>query len=107
MTVMAYFLGSSLDFRFSTPVRIKKTTERKVPVLGILSLLAVAATIITDVVLIFSKLQNADTGKWYLGGLKDVNWTAVIIVTAVGLILAAVLMLIDKEKCEKDSEFKA
>ena len=107
MTVTAYFLGSSLDFRFSTPVRVKKTGEHKVPVFGILSLLVVAATIITDVALIFGKLQNADTGEWYLGGLKDVNWTAVIIVTAAGLILAAVLMLIDKEKREKDSEFKA
>ncbi len=84
LTAAAFFIGSSLDFRFSTPVRIKRNKSSRVPVFGIVAFLILTAMIIIDVVLVFSNLQNADTGEWDFGGFANVNWIAFAIVTAVG-----------------------
>jgi hypothetical protein len=60
-----------------------------------LSGLLVCGAVIFDVAEIFEKLQNAETGEFTLAALPEVNWLAVIIVTAVALVASAVLLIIN------------
>lgn len=53
-----------------------------------------AAALITDVLLFAAHLQNPDTGAFDITLLKEVNYTAVLIVTAVGTVLCAALLKI-------------
>ncbi|MBQ4613225.1 MAG: energy-coupled thiamine transporter ThiT [Clostridia bacterium] len=57
-------------------------------------------TAITDVVLVFRHLQDAETGDFVITGLAQVSWAAVGIVTAVGVVLGIAAMLIGK-KCNR------
>ena len=51
-----------------------------------------------DVAMIFSKLQNDETGDFLITGLKDVNWMPVVLVTVIGIVVAAVLLVFGKNK---------
>lgn len=94
MVTAAYFIGTSLDFRFSTPVRITRSEKNNIPVFKIVSAFLIAAVIVIDVALVFGKLQDAETGDWNIGGLADVNWIPVTIVSVVGLTAAVIFALI-------------
>ena len=96
LVAVAYFLGNSLDFRLPTPVRVNSKHNR-VPVYTIIGLFIAAAVIIADVVLIFSKLQDAETGNWNSGGFAEVNWILVAIISGVGAIAVAAMLITDKE----------
>ena len=98
MCIVIYFVGSALDFRFKTPVRLARTTKNKVPVLELISIAVITAALIFDIVLIFSKTQNAETGNWYMTGLDQVNWVLLIIVTAAAIAVAVTLMIIARRK---------
>ncbi|MCR4647929.1 MAG: energy-coupled thiamine transporter ThiT, partial [Lachnospiraceae bacterium] len=84
--VLAYYLGSLIDFRNPTIRHMVQTEKTKVPLLYWTGGLAIAAAIIVDISCIFSNLQNADTGKFDFSGLGNVNWMAVIIATAAGAV---------------------
>ena len=101
------YLGAALDLSRPIPVR-RETAERgrgefALFALGGLCLLGAA---VCDVVLVFSHLQNADSGEFDITGLGSVNWAAVGIVTgacvlaAAGLVLAAILW--GRRKTEKN-----
>lgn len=92
----AWFLGSSMDFRQPTPIRVSRNAQNRVPVFTILAFLVIVAVVITDVVLIFSKLQDAETGSWNPSGFSEVNWLPVIIVSAAGLVIAAALFVVER-----------
>jgi hypothetical protein len=51
-------------------------------------------------VLVFSKLQNGYTGELFAEGLAEVNYLAVAIVTAIGIVISAVLYFIGKRREE-------
>lgn len=57
-----------------------------------------AATAVTDIVLIFRHLQDAETGDFLITGLANVNWLTVGVVTAVGAAVFAVLTLCARRK---------
>jgi thiamine transporter len=101
LVMVAYFLGSSMDFRQPTPVRISRSADNRIPIFAILSLFVLAVTIIVDVTLIFSKLQDAETGDWNVNGFSEVNWLPVIIVSAVGVVAAVVLFIVHKARSKK------
>ncbi len=93
LTLLAVYLASMLDLSAPVPVRIH--TERIDSASVWMSLcagIAVVVGLIADIVLIFSKLQNAESGEFDITLLSDVNWIAVIIVTAVSAITAAILI---------------
>ena len=56
-------------------------------------LIAVLATVF-DTSLVFSKLQDAESGEFSITGLADVNWTLVVAITAVALLVVASLLAI-------------
>ncbi len=91
------YLTTALDFTKGQITRLKKEELDTVSayLYGGAGLSCLAA-IIADTVLVFSALQNAESGEFMIMGLKDVNWLAVGLVTAVAIVVSAVLVVIAK-----------
>ena len=103
LVLSAAYIGASLDFRTKLPVRMKNEKfDTASSLCLIFAGLAALIGLITDTVLVFSKLQNYDSGEFTITALADVNWTAVGIVTlaaaSVAAALAAVAFKRNKEK---------
>ena len=102
LVLSAAYIGASLDFTKRIPKRIH--AEHHVPVASYCYIgagLTALAALIIDTRLVFSKLQNADSGELSMSGLSDVNWLAVAIVTACALAVAAALVILGKLKEKK------
>ena len=95
-----YYLCSAIDFSHETPVRAKKQEEAISP-LRIFSGLAIFAGVIADTVIIFSKLQDAETGDFTLSGLAEVDWISFAVVTAVCVGAAVMMRFIDKKRIKE------
>lgn len=95
LTVAALYIGSLIDFRMPNPKRIAAQKADAISFAKPLSGLLVCGAVIFDVAEIFEKLQDAETGEFTLAALPEVNWLAVIIVTAVALVASAVLLIIN------------
>ena len=99
LVLTAGYLASALDFRKGELRRIKSERLDNASYLCIIGAgLAVLAALIADTVLVFSKLQNYDSGEFAILGLADVNWLAVAIVTAITTLIATVLVIIAKRR---------
>ena len=97
LTVATLYIGSLIDFRTPFPKRIAtEKTESSVswakPAAGLL----VCGAVIFDVAEIFEKLQDAETGEFTLAAISSVDWLEVTTVTAVALVIAAVLLMLYK-----------
>ena len=102
LVLTAGYLASALDFRTRELRRLKSERLDNVSYWLIIGAgLALLAALIADTVLVFSKLQNADSGEFILASLTDVNWIAVAIVTAVAAIVAVALILVAKLRTAK------
>ena len=98
------YIGASLDFGQKIPTRIR--SERIDALSSYLYIGAggiVLAGLITDTVLVFSRLQNADDGEFFIQGLESVNWIAFAIVSAITLALSAAFVIIAKRREAKQS----
>lgn len=96
------YLTSALDFTKKTPVRLQSEALDKVSaILYSAAGLSLLAALITDTVLVFSKLQNYDSGEFMIMGLADVNWLAVAIVTVIAIVTSAALIIIAKARSKK------
>lgn len=97
LLLAAHYLGSLIDFRRATPVRMAK--DENTPATGrnfSLSLPILTAVLIADVVLLFPHAQNPESGAFDLSalfaqGFVDSPWLPVCIVTALGAVLALAL----------------
>ena len=88
---------SVLDFRYPIPKRIIRRDEDKITAVLIISAgICVLIGLVTDVVLVFSHLQNEESGEFDLAGITGVNLTAIIIVSAVCLATSAILIIAAK-----------
>ena len=96
--VSAYYVGSALDFRTASPVRLKGQTKNAGFLLRLIGGLLLSAALIFDAAAVFSKLQNAETGEWDLSGLGNVAWIAVAVVSCVGLVAFAACFLAARKK---------
>ncbi len=101
LVIVAYYVGSTLDFRTAQPVRLSKSEAGGVSFLQILAGLVITGAVVADVALVFAKLQNGDTGEWNIAGLADVNWLIVGIVSAAAAVVAAVLFAVGKARKKK------
>jgi uncharacterized membrane protein YidH (DUF202 family) len=96
LTVAALYIGSLIDFRMQSPKRIAmKKESTSLPWAKPAAGLLICGAVIFDVAEIFEKLQDAETGEFTLAALPEVNWIAVIVVTAVALIASAILLIIN------------
>ena len=95
LVLSAAYIGSALDFRVKLPTRMKSEKIDKFSSLCfIFAGLATLAGLIIDTVLVFSKLQNSDSGEFTITALSNVNWLAFCIVTAIAFAVAIALVLI-------------
>ncbi len=94
LTLVSLYISSVIDFSLKIPTRMKTLPISKLDTGLILSsALITLGAVITDVVLVFVKLQS-ESGDFVLSGLKNVNWTAVIIVSSISLLVSAALSTI-------------
>ncbi len=101
-----WYLSRALDVREAIPTRAKRTAALPAWSLA-LSLLSAAALVVTtvwDIVLVFSRLQDAETGDFVITGLASVDWTQFAIVTVAGLAVAGVLSLTARLAAKKTAE---
>ena len=98
-----YYLASAIDFSKDVPARaIRVSSNDGTSLMIMLSGVAIFAAIIVDTVLVFSKLQNADSGDFDLSGLKEVDWISFAVVTVVCIGAALILYFVEKNK-KKDA----
>ena len=97
-----YYLCSMVDFSKDTPTRAKRLgSESNLALMKLLSGLAVFVAIIVDTVLIFSELQDAESGDFVLANLREVDWISFAVVTVV--CLGAAILLRFADRTEKKS----
>lgn len=102
LILTALYIGTSLDFSKQIPERKRaKKLDTVSSYCFIVAGLTVLGALIADTVLIFSKLQNYESGELFADGLMDVNWLALTIVTATCAIIATALVLYAKSRAKK------
>ena len=99
LVAVAYYLGSVLDFRRDQPVRMVRDSSipAEVNLLALLAGFFALLGVVVDVSLIFSHLQNAESGEFDITGLApdvfaDSFWLPVVIVSAVCVLVCAALL---------------
>jgi len=95
LAVATLYVASLIDFRSAAPKRIASDRSVKLPWAKPAAGLLVCGAVIYDVAEIFEKLQDAKTGEFTLAYLPEVNWLAVIIITAVAVIASAVILIVN------------
>ena len=108
LVVVAYYLGTLLDFRREQPVRLvpDASIPAEVSVLSLLAGFFAVLAVIVDVALIFAHMQNAKTGEFDITGLRvemfaDSFWLPVVIITAVCALVCAALLLMRAQLLKK------
>lgn len=97
MVIVAVYMGSVMNFNAQVPVRVARSESNAVgSILTALAGLPVAAALIFDVALVFSKLQNAETGEFAIEQITTVNWMVIVIVSAIAVSVSMVLLVIGK-----------
>lgn len=102
LVIVAYYLGTAVDMRRAEPTRVIRAEKPKNFFVKIGSGVLVAGMLIYDVAAVFSKLQNAETGDFFIQGLSDVNWIRIIVISAVCLIGVAALLVYGKSKTSEE-----
>ena len=59
---------------------------------------SIVAVLIVDIRMVFSALQNPETGEFMIGGLASVAWQNVSIISLVGAAVSGIFLLIGKKK---------
>lgn len=102
LVIVAYYLGSSMDLRRDQPIRVARTGSPKQFMVKFGSGLLFTGMMIYDVSAVFSKLQNAETGDFFIQGIHDVNWVRIAVISAICLIGICVLMVYGKTKTPEE-----
>lgn len=96
------YVGASLDV--TAPIPMPKKREKLntgATVFSLLAGLCLLAALVWDTVLVFSKLQNPDSGEFMITGLADANWLLIGIITLVGVGLSCAFFYLTKRANEK------
>ena len=102
LVIVAHYLSSVLDLRGDQPTRVARTESSQNVMVKAGSGLLLSGMLIYDVAAVFSKLQNEETGDFFIQGLSDVNWLRVIIISAVCLIGICALTIYNKTKASEE-----
>ena len=105
LALVAWYLGGVLDFTQDQLVRVKQP-EKKIPPYAAIGVLIIVAGIIADTVLIFNNVSYdkadmswfiADNGVEIKGEEYTMEWTKLIIISAICLISGVGLILYSKK----------
>ncbi len=101
-SVLAYYIGTVLDFGNEqiTPFNSRSTHSASTAKQWIGGLFLTAGAII-DALLVFSKLQNSETGDFDITGLASVNWLLLGVITAIAVAVFLVLQFTGKQNREE------
>lgn len=101
--IIACYLASTIDLRADHPTRIKQKTLASSAVLRAGAGLSITCGLSACIVLIFSKLQDAETGEFNFSQITEVNVPALISVAVVCVPLIIVLLvdLFSSQKTEQ------
>ncbi len=100
--VVAYYIGSMLDFRSDNITQLSRSENKGISVLKWIGGLIAAAALVFDVRTVFSNLQNAETGEFDATGFASVNWILIAVVSIIAIIAAIVLFYLSSKKAEKE-----
>ena len=94
----AFMIGGVLDFRREMVGRAPKQERQPLSAVILFAAATVLflAGLVFDTAHIFSHLQSPDTGVFDITGITGCNWTLVIAVTAVALVLSGAALIIRK-----------
>ena len=92
--IVGYYIGSILDFRQDRVTRYTAHKSSGPVILKWIAGLLLGGGLIADTVLLFSKLQNAESGSFDITGLSAVNWTAIAIISAAAIVVAIILFIL-------------
>ena len=104
LVAATYYICSAIDFSKEVPSPVKRANaDGRIALMKLLSGLAVFAAIIVDTVIVFSEIQDPETGDFILSGLAEVDWISFAVVTIVCLGAAVLLRVVDRKanKSEK------
>jgi thiamine transporter len=96
LLVTTIYIASNIDFKAHRPTRLQNRSISAKhgwisPTAGLIGLIAV----ITDTVIVFRNIQDED-GNFVIESLLHVNWTLVIAITAVAVLIVCALLAIGK-----------
>lgn len=98
------YVFSVVDFKLKVPTRVKKKEMDKVSACCYIGAgVSILGALIADTVMVFSKLQDAESGEFVITHIKDVNFLAVGIVSAAVAVVAAALILYAAMRDKKSS----
>ncbi len=102
LLVITAYIASAISFETKIPTRVKRAdnAEKLGWIRPVAGLAAVLATM-TDTVLIFSRLQNPETGEFSTAGLREVNWTLVVAITVPALLVSISLFTVYRVLCKQ------
>lgn len=103
LVIVTYYLSTAMDLRRDQPTRVVRTESPKNFMVKFGSGLLLTGMLIYDVSAIFSKLQNGETGEFFIQGLSDVNWLRVAIISAVCLLGVCALLLYGRSKTSEEA----
>ena len=99
----AIYLANAINFESERLARIsKENTVKSMFYLKAIGSLGALFAFIGDILLIAPTLQNPNTGEFDITGIKTVNFTAVIIITAVGALWMTVFYLFCRLKAKNN-----
>lgn len=108
LVVAAYYLGSLLDFRSDRPMRLVSDARTEGKMLRFFGWFLISGAVVFDVMTLFGKLQNAETGEFDFSGLSSLsnfNLISIAVVTVLAIAVAVVLFIYAaKKKEEKTAE---
>lgn len=95
LLIVTAYIASTVDFRPKTPTRIQKeTASGSLEWMPAAAGLAAVAAVVADTALIFSKLQDAETGEFSAAGFAEVNWTLAVAITVPALLISISLFAV-------------
>ena len=97
LSISAFYIGNTIDFSKKMPTKVVKKTQNSPEIFlySTLSGLSLVLGAITDVCLIFPKLQM-DDGTFSLRGLANAPWMIILLISAVSLLLSILFFLLAK-----------
>ena len=111
LCIAAYYLGSMLDFRKEEITRLPtvKTASQGANILAVVAGLMGGAVLVFDTVVIFSRLQDAETGEFNVALLQVERfagsfWMTVVIVTGAAAVAVAAMLAVRRWLLCKSSQ---
>lgn len=92
LMVVAYYVGSAVDFRSERLKPYVRKSGESFSLMRILAGLSITAGVIIDAVLVFSKLQDPDSGAFDITRLSYVNWLVFGIVLGISALLSLIFI---------------